>query len=279
MSAVDLTKCSLNSVTVREATFPELLDLAVEHGFGGVGLWRDSYAEHGVTSAARRIARTGLRVTSVCRGGLFPQPTPELRARAHEDNLRAIDEAHELNADCLVLVCGPAHDRDLAGARAQIADGVEGLLEHAAAAAVPLAVEPMHPMMAADRSAITSLHEAVDLVELIDSPWAGLAVDSYHVWWDVALPQLLERSGPAVRTVQLADWVLPIHGQLNSRGMPGEGHIDMAQFVELSRRAGYRGLIEVEVLSDHWWSRPPEQVARAAASALAGIPAPGPVTA
>jgi sugar phosphate isomerase/epimerase len=205
---------------------------------------------------------------------MFPQPTEQERAHAHADNLRAIDEAHTLGADCLVLVCGPAYDRDLAGARAQIADGIAALLDHASGAGVRLAVEPMHPMMAADRSSITSLGEAVDLVERVASPWVGLAVDTYHVWWDVALPELLVRAAPSLHSVQLADWVLPIQGQLSSRGMPGDGHIDMPGFVGLTRSVGYRGLIEVEVLSDHWWAIPPAEVARAAAQALRRIPEP-----
>ncbi|MFJ6199233.1 sugar phosphate isomerase/epimerase family protein [Micromonospora sp. NPDC092111] len=271
---MDLSSCSLNSITVRSASLPELLELAGRHGFGGVGLWRDSYAALGAQEAARRTAAAGLRVTSVCRGGMFPQPTPQARAEAHADNLRAIDEAYTLGADCLVMVCGPAPDGDLTGARRQIADGLAALLDAAAAAEIRLAVEPMHPMMAADRSAITSLGEAVDLVERIASPWLGLAIDTYHVWWDIALPDLLARAAAAVHTVQLADWVLPIQGQLSSRGMPGDGHIDMPGFVQLARAVGYRGLIEVEVLSDHWWSRPPAEVARAAAEALSRIPAP-----
>ncbi|MBC3192154.1 sugar phosphate isomerase/epimerase [Pseudonocardia sp. C8] len=273
---MDLSRCSLNSVTVRSASLPQLIDLASAHGFGGVGLWRDSYAEHGVDDAARRAAAAGLRVTSVCRGGMFPQPTRTERARAHDDNRRAIDEAHALHADCLVLVCGAATARDLAMARAHIFDGIAALIEHAAAAQIPLAVEPMHPMMAADRSAITSLGEAVDLVERLDSPWVGLAVDTYHVWWDVALDSLMTRAGARVHSVQLADWVLPIHGQLSSRGMPGDGHIDMPAFVDLARRCGYAGMFEVEVLSDQWWSRPPADVARAASRALAAITEPAP---
>ncbi|GAA1862646.1 sugar phosphate isomerase/epimerase [Pseudonocardia ailaonensis] len=271
---MDLAGCSLNSVTVRSASLPELVDLAAGHGFGGVGFWRDAYADLGVADAARRAADSGLRVTSVCRGGMFPQPTAELRTRIHEDNLRAIEEASVLGADCLVLVCGPAHDRDLAGARTQIADGIAALLDQAEAAGVPLAVEPLHPMMAADRSAITSLGEAVELVERFASPWVGLAVDTYHVWWDVALPELMARAGAALHSVQVADWVLPVHGQLSSRGMPGDGHVDMAGFVELARTVGYRGLVEVEILSDHWWARPPSEAARAAAEALRRIPEP-----
>lgn len=271
---MNLSNCSLNSITVRSAALPELLMLTTEHGFGGVGLWRDSYASAGAADAARSITAAGLRVTSVCRGGMFPQPTEQARAHAHEDNLRALDEAHTLDADCLVLVCGPAYDRDLAGARAQITDGIAALLDHASAAGIPLAIEPMHPMMAADRSAITSLGEAVDLVERFSSPWIKLTVDTYHVWWDIALPELLTRAAPSLHAVQLADWVLPIEGQLSSRGMPGDGHIDMPAFVDLIRKVGYRGMVEVEVLSDHWWALPPAEVARAAAKALQRIPDP-----
>ncbi|MDO0929589.1 sugar phosphate isomerase/epimerase family protein [Streptomyces sp. TG1A-8] len=269
---MDLTHCSLNSITVRSASLPELVALAAAHGFGGIGLWRDSYTGIGAAQAARHARTADLRVTSVCRGGMFPQPTAEQRARTHDDNLRAIDEAHTLGADCLVLVCGPAHDRDQAGARAQIADGIAALLDHAGGAGVRLAIEPMHPMMAADRSAITSLGEAVDLVERFASPWVGLTVDTYHVWWDIALPDLLKRAADSLYSVQLADWVLPIQGQLSSRGMPGDGHIDMPGFVELTRSVGYGGMIEVEVLSDRWWATPPADVAQAAAEALRQIP-------
>ena len=271
---MDLASCSLNSVTVRAAPLPRLVTLATENGFGGIGLWRDSYATIGATEAARHTEGSGLRVTSVCRAGMFVQPTERHRDANRADNLRAIDEAHTLGAECLVLVCGGVRGRDLAGARAQIFDGIAGLIDTAAAAQVRLAVEPMHPMMAADRSAITSLGEAVDLVEQFASPWVGVAVDTYHVWWDVRLPELMHRAGGNVFSVQLADWVLPIHGQLSSRGMPGEGHVDMTGFLDLCRRAGYPGLIEVEVLSDRWWAIPADHVARAAAHALQRIHEP-----
>ncbi len=268
---MDLSACSLNSVTVKGAPMPELIALATEHGFGGVGLWRDSYAENGAAAAAKQTSDAGLRVTSVCRGGGFPQPTPEGQRKIRDDNLRALEEAHVLAADCLVLVCGAAPDRDLARARAQIEDGIADLVPHAAAAGIPLAVEPMHPMMAADRSAVTSFGEANDLVERLDSPWVGLCLDSYHVWWDAALPAETDRSAGRLLSVQLADWVLPIEGQLSSRGMPGEGSIDLAGFVELTRRAGYDRLVEVEVLSDRWWAVPAAVAARTAAAGLSGI--------
>ncbi|MEU0470678.1 sugar phosphate isomerase/epimerase family protein [Amycolatopsis sp. NPDC006131] len=271
---MDLAHCSLNSVTVKNASFSRLIELATRHGFGGVGLWRDAYAGNGAAAAARDLRKAGLRVSSVCRGGAFPQPDETSRAAALADNLRAIDEARTLDADCLVLVCGAAAGRDLAAARNQIEDGIAELVPHADEAGVRLAIEPMHPMMVADRSAITSLTEAVDLVERLASPRVGLCVDSYHVFWDVNLAGELARAPEALMSVQLADWVLPIHGQLSSRGMPGEGSIDLPGFVQLTRKAGYRGLVEVEVLSDRWWATDPADTAQAAADALREIPDP-----
>ncbi|MFW0797543.1 sugar phosphate isomerase/epimerase family protein [Gordonia sp. CPCC 205515] len=266
-----LSECSLNSATIRGASLTSVLDLAVDHGFGGVGLWRDVLDDADLPLNARRVASSGLRVSSVCRGGMFPQPTRQLRQARFEDNLRAIDQAHALRAECLVLVCGPPYDGNTASARAEIRDGIEALAPHATAAGVDLAVEPFHPMMAASRSVITSLREALALVRSIGSPRLGLAVDSYHLWWEDELGERIADAGDLIRSVQLADWMMPIHDELESRGMPGEGVIDMGRFLADCRGAGYRGLVEVEVLSRRWWSVAPAEAVAAAARALTDL--------
>ncbi|MFC9356722.1 sugar phosphate isomerase/epimerase family protein [Rhodococcus sp. NPDC057014] len=267
---MDLARCSLNSVTVKGSGFTEVADLAEKWEFGGVGLWRDVLGDLDLTAAATRLRQSGLRVSSICRGGMFPQPTATLRRKTMDDNRLAVDQAHALNAECLYLVCGPAYG-DLAGARRQVADGIAELEPYARAAGVRLAVEPMHPMMASSRSVITSLQEANDLVQSIDSDLVGIGIDSYHVWWDAALPDQIARAGDKLFSVQLADWVTPIRGELSSRGMPGEGCIDMTGFVAECERAGYRGLVEVEVLSDRWWAETALVATEAAAEGLARI--------
>ena len=232
---MDLASCSLNSVTVRAASLPRLVTLATENGFGGIGLWRDSYATIGATEAARHTEGSGLRVTSVCRAGMFVQPTERHRDANRADNLRAIDEAHTLGAECLVLVCGGVQGRDLAGARTQIFDGIAGLIDTAAAAQVRLAVEPMHPMMAADRSAITSLGEAVDLVD--SSPPMGRGRRGH-------LPRVVGRPPARADAPRGRERVLGPAGRLGaahprtalqSRDAWG-GHVDMTGFLELCRR-------------------------------------------
>ncbi|CAG7584705.1 MULTISPECIES: sugar phosphate isomerase/epimerase family protein [Rhodococcus] len=268
---MDLAHCSLNSVTVKGAGLTEVADLAAQWGFGGVGLWRDVLDGVDLVDASARLRQSGLRVTSVCRGGMFPQPTARLRREATADNRVAVDQAHALGADCLVLVCGAAHG-DLADARRQVRDGIAELEPYARQSGVRLAVEPMHPMMASSRSVITSLSEANDLVEAIGSDIVGIALDSYHVWWDAALPQQITRAGERLFSVQLADWVTPIHGELSSRGMPGEGCIDLTGFVADCRNTGgYAGLVEVEILSDRWWAADPKDAVHAAANGLAAV--------
>lgn len=268
---MDLRQCSLNSITVRGADVDGLIRLACLHGFGGIGIWRDVLDGVDLAAAATRIANAELRVTSVCRGGMFVQPDDAARRSRFDDNRTAVDQAHALESDCLVLVCGAASNGDLAGARRQIRDGIAELAPYARQAGVRLAVEPFHPMMAASRSIITSVTEANDLVTGIADDVVGVTMDAYHVWWDVALPEQIDRAGSSIYSVQLADWVLPIDGELSSRGMPGEGCIDMADFVRRCRDAGYRGLVEVEVLSDSWWAQSADVAVGAAAAGLAAL--------
>lgn len=265
---MDTSLVSLNSATVPNVDLAGLVDIAATNSLGGIGLWRHVYVDIGARAAADRIAAEGLRVTSVCRGGMFPTATAEQARAAYDDNRRAVDEAHTLGADCLVIVCGAAVDRDLDGARCQVAEGLVRLAGYASTAGVPLAVEPMHPMMIADRSVITSISEAVDLIDQVGDSNVGLALDAYHVWWDVDYPEQTLRAADRVHSVQISDWIVPIRDQLRSRGMPGEGMIDLSRFLDVAQSAGYQGMVEVEVLSDRWAEQPAQMIVEAMLEAV-----------
>jgi sugar phosphate isomerase/epimerase len=257
---MEATSLSLNSATVPSLDVAGLVKLAAANSFGGVGLWRHVYESEGARAAGARIAASGLRVTSVCRAGMFPAATDARRLTIRDDNRRAVDEAHDLGAECLVIVCGGSSDRGLDSARRQVGEGLADLAGYAHAAGVRLAVEPMHPMMIADRSVATSLSEALDLVSPMQDSDVGIALDAYHVFWDVDYPEQVLRASGRLHAVQISDWVLPITHQLRSRGVPGQGSIDLARFLALAGEAGYRGLVEVEVLSDAWNTRAPDEV-------------------
>ncbi|MET3791260.1 sugar phosphate isomerase/epimerase family protein [Aquamicrobium terrae] len=261
---VEPTRLSLNTATVRERwTLRQCIEGCVRHGIGGIAPWRDMLAACGVDEATRLIAGHGLTVTGLCRGGMFPAETAEGRRQAIDDNLRAIDEAAAIGAKCLVLVVGslPQGSRDIAGARAQVRDGIAAVLDHARAARVPLAIEPLHPMYAGDRSCVNTMAEANALCEELGEG-VGIALDVYHVWWDSDLSAQITRAGRnRLLAFHVCDWLVPTRDLLLDRGMMGDGVIDIPAIRAQVEAIGYDGFVEVEIFShDRWWREDPDLV-------------------
>ena len=257
---------SLNTATVREKwSLREMIQGCARHGIRGISPWRDKLAQVGAKEAAKLIRDYGLTVTGLCRGGMFPAADRKGRQAALDDNLRAVEDAATLGARCLVLVAGglPARSKDLPGAREMVRDGIGELLERARAAGVPLAIEPLHPMQAADRACINTLEQALDTCDALGEG-IGVAVDAYHVWWDPKLAQQVARAGKErLLAYHICDWLVPTRDLLNDRGMMGDGVIDLPRLRGLMEGAGYAGFHEVEIFSKlDWWQRDPDEVLR-----------------
>ncbi|MFI9603752.1 sugar phosphate isomerase/epimerase family protein [Streptomyces sp. NPDC052043] len=260
-----LERFSINQMTVRQLSLPELVDSCLELGVPGVGLWREPVQKYGVEAAARLVRDAGLTVTTLCRGGFLTALDPGERAKALDDNRAAVDEAATLGTDTLVLVSGglPAGSKDLHGARERIADALADLGPYAAERGVRLAIEPLHPMYAADRCVVSTLAQALDLAERFPAHQVGVTVDTYHVWWDDTAPEQIARAGAGgrIHTFQLADWTTPLpEGVLNGRGQIGDGSIDMRQWKRYVEAAGYTGAIEVELFNEELWTRDGREV-------------------
>jgi sugar phosphate isomerase/epimerase len=259
---------SLNTATTRgHWGLAQAIEGCARHGIRGISPWRDLLQVMGVDKAAKAIRAHELTVTGLCRGGMFPARDARGRKANIADNLRAIDEAHALGAQCLVLVAGglPEGSKDLAGARAQVMDGIAAILPQAKAAGVPLAIEPLHPMYAADRACVNSLAQALDLCDALDGGKRGalgVAVDVYHVWWDPQLEAQIRRAGKRrLLAYHICDWLVPTTDLLLDRGMMGDGVIDLKRIRGWMARAGYRGFHEVEIFSaNNWWKRDPDEV-------------------
>lgn len=255
----------MNLATLRNgSSFGEMVDDCIRHGVTAISPWRDQVAEVGLAEAARIVQANGLRVTGLCRGGMFPAADSDGRQKAIEDNLRAIDEAAALGADCLVLVCGglPAGSKDIAGARQMVADGIWAMLPYAKASGVPLAMEPLHPMYAADRACVNTIDQALDICQALGDG-VGVAIDVYHVWWDPNLALAIERAGKMNRIFahHICDWLVPTTDLLLDRGMMGDGVIDLRGIRAMIEAAGYDGPQEVEIFSrDNWWKRDGDEV-------------------
>lgn len=256
----DLARFSINQMTVKQLSLPELVTACTDLGVPGIGLWREPVQQYGVEAAAALVRDAGLSVTTLCRGGFLTATDPAGRAAALADNRTAVDEAATLGTDTLVLVSGglPAGSKDLHGARERIADALAELGPYAAERGVRLAIEPLHPMFAADRCVVSTLTQALDLAERFPADQVGVAVDTYHIWWDDQAPAQVARAGAGGRicTFQLADWTTPLPaGVLNGRGQIGDGSVDMREWRERVDAAGYTGPVEVELFNEELWAR------------------------
>ena len=256
---------SLNLATTRQVWgFKDAVEGCLRAGITAISPWRDQIAAIGLNEAARIVAANNIQVTGVCRGGMFPAETAEGRQLQIDDNLRAIDEAAALKADCLVLVVGglPGSSKDLPGARQMVTDGIAAMLPHAQASGVRIAIEPLHPMYAADRACVNTIDQALDICDLL-GPNVGVAIDVYHVWWDPYLAQAIARAGKMDRIFahHICDWLVPTKDMLLDRGMMGDGVIDLKAIRAMIEEAGYHGPQEVEIFSqDNWWKRPGDEV-------------------
>ena len=277
---------SINTATIRKSQgvdlpLPDIIDACARRGIRAISPWRDQVAAAGLATVSKLVKDHGLALSGYCRGGMFPAADEAGRKAARDDNRRAVDEARELNAACLVLVvgglpgalAGKAAHKDIALARSQVTDGIAELLEYARSVAMPLAIEPLHPMYAADRACINTLEQALDVCEELDPqktaekserPQAalGVAVDVYHVWWDPKLQAQIVRAGKQrLLAFHVCDWLTPTVDLLNDRGMMGDGVIEIPKIRGWVEDQGFAGFSEVEIFSTgNWWQRDHEEV-------------------
>jgi sugar phosphate isomerase/epimerase len=264
---------SINTATVRKQwPLDKIIDECARRGIRAISPWRDQVARLGINAVARQLKDTGIALSGYCRGGFFPAADQAGLQRALDDNRRAIDEARLLNSPCLVLVVGslpgaldgPPEYRDISRARREVADGIAQSLEYAKAVGMPLAIEPLHPMQAADRACVNTLEQALDICDWLDPEqhrMLGVAVDLYHVWWDPKLEAQIIRAGKnRLFAYHVCDWLTPTRDLVNDRGMMGDGVIELKKCRAWVEGAGYAGFSEVEIFSDHWWKQPGEHV-------------------
>ncbi|WP_327590514.1 sugar phosphate isomerase/epimerase [Nonomuraea sp. NBC_00507] len=265
-------RLSLNQWTTRRWSVAEAVDGCVRHGLEAIGLWRQNVAEQGLAESVKLVRDAGLRVSSLCRGG-FLTTSGKAFAEALDDNRRAIDEAAELEAACLVMVVGglpgvqpgepltAGASRDLAGARERVAEALAELAPYAGERGVKLALEPLHPIYCPDRAVLSTLGQALDLALAHPEEQVGVVVDTFHVWWDPRVFDDIARAGRRIASYQVCDYLHPLpEDVLLGRGMMGDGVIDFKPITRAVLDAGYTGDVEVEIFNADIWAADPDEV-------------------
>jgi sugar phosphate isomerase/epimerase len=255
-----LQRLSLNQITTENWNIRQAAEGCARSEIPWIALWRHKVTEMGLLESKRLVRDAGLQVSSLCRGGMFPAATAEDRRLRLDDNRRAVEEAAELGAEVLVLVCGPAPDRDIDSARKWVAEGIEQLVPFAEKHGVKLGIEPLHPMYAAERSVVVTLAQANELARPYRPDQVGVVVDVFHVWWDPDLYNQINRSSGRILGFHVSDWIVPTPDLLMGRGMMGDGVIEIRRIRQAVEAAGYQGPIEVEIFNRAIWDTPGEEV-------------------
>ena len=269
---------AINTATLGfQCPIEKSIDAIAAAGFGGIAPWRREIEGQNVSTIAKHIRDAGLKVTGYCRSTYLPSLTREGLNANIESNRRALDDAAVLGANSFVMVVGglPKGSKDIAAARAHVVEGTARLLEYGKKLGVRIALEPLHPVYTAERSCLTLLSEALAMCEQIEgavaAPSLGVCLDVYHTWWDPNLKRDIARAGLEKRIFgfHVCDWLVPTADVLNDRGMMGDGVIDIPSIRAQVEKAGYQGLIEVEIFSaQNWWKRPVAETLKVCAERL-----------
>ncbi|CAN7275142.1 sugar phosphate isomerase/epimerase [Rhizobium sp. LjRoot30] len=240
-----------------------VIDACAARGFGSIVFWRREVGARAVAIGERARA-AGLAVAGLCRTP-FLVGTDAVDRMAVLDEARAsIDMAAGLGAAVLTIVVGGVHPgtKGTTESLKIVADRVAALAPYAAERNVKLALEPLNPVYAGNRSCLTTVRDAVDICIAVDASNLGVAVDVYHVWWDSGLDAQLQRAGESrILGYHLCDWLADTRDVLLDRGMMGDGVADLKEIRKSVEAAGYAGPCEVEIFSaNNWWKRPPEEV-------------------
>lgn len=264
----DLRRFAIHTVTTKPWPIERAIDEYARAGFGGISIWRDAMDGRLPARVRRQLGEAGLTGVSLVRGGFFAHADPAQRASAIEDNRRCIEEAQALGVPLIVLVCGADPEVGLSESRRMITDALTELSPTATAAGVRLGIEPLHPMYADTRSAVTTLRQANRIAAAANlaagtsgegalaEPTVCSVVDVYHLWWDEDLSSDIAAAGSEdlLGAFHVCDWRVPTEHMLLDRGLMGEGAIDIPAIRRDVEATGFQKLIEVEIFSERYWA-------------------------
>jgi D-psicose/D-tagatose/L-ribulose 3-epimerase len=131
----------------------------------------------------------------------------------------------------------------------QVAGVLRSLGAYASDRGVVLGVETLNRF---ETSFLNTTAQAIELVERIDHPAVGLALDVFHLGIEEKhVGDALRAAGRRLVHLQVAE---------NDRGTPGTGSLPWADVAKALHEIGYRGRVVIETFSDRV-----EAIARAAA--------------
>ena len=204
-----MARLSINEMTTYRWSFEEDVEQFRAAGIPAIGVWRQKLADYGESKAAELLIESGLAVSNLLWAGGFTGSDGHSYAESLKDAADAIRLAAMLRAGCLVVYSGGRNNHTQNHARRLFLGALKELLPLATELEVTLAIEPMHPGCAAEWTFLTSLDEAVSLVDTIGSPRVKLAFDTYHLGHEPRILDEIRQLGGRIAIVHLGDSLKP----------------------------------------------------------------------
>ena len=174
---LDESRLAIHQVTLRDQwSFRESIEGLARHGVHTTAIWREKLAEIDLADAVRIVRDHSMNVLSLIAGGLVTSPDKTAYQAAIDENRRLIEATAALGAGHLVVLSGGLEQGstglggakdlegapDLQGARSRALDAFATLVPDARAAGIKLGLEPLHPMLCANRAVLCTLEQTND---------------------------------------------------------------------------------------------------------------------
>lgn len=253
---LDSKRVAMNQITTKSWGLADAIKGYSRHGVRRLAVWRDKLADFGLRNAAHALGDHGMRAIALTPVRVSLDPTDNA---ALDDAYAAVDEAAEIDAQSLLLLASPPSPVAADDVKRILIDRLNALAVRTPPG-LQLVLEPLHPNVAADISPLTTLRAALDVAD--DVKQLGVAVDVYNLWWDLDLRNQIVRAGDRLKALHVSDWLPGVFGGRNDRGMMGDGCIDIRSIRTCMDEVGYQGPVEVEIFSEFWWKKDPDEVVR-----------------
>lgn len=244
-----MARLSINEMTTYRWSFEEDVVELQAAGIPAIGVWRQKVADIGEDRAVDLLAQSGLAVSNLLWAGGFTGSDGHTFIESIQDAADAIRLAARLRAGCLVVYSGGRNSHTHNHARRLFAGALAELLPLAMELDVTLAVEPMYSACAAEWTFLTTLAEAMSLVDEMAHPHLKLAFDTYHLGHDPGVLDEIARVAPHIAIVHLGDSRKPPTIE-QSRQRLCDGILPLRQIVAALQTAGYDGDYDVELMGE-----------------------------
>jgi sugar phosphate isomerase/epimerase len=268
-----MAQLSINEMTTYRWSFEEDVQHFRAAGIGAIGVWRQKLADFGENRGIDLLADSGLKVSNLLWAGGFTGSDGHSFRESVSDAMDAIRLAAALSAGCLVVYTGGRNGHTQNHARRLFTSALAELLPLTTELDVTLAIEPMHSTCAEECTFLTSLEEAVTLIETLGNDRLKIVFDTYHFGSEPHILDRIPQLIPLIAIVHLGDSKGPPDGEQN-RSPLGEGVLPLREIIATLRQCGYDGYFDVELMGEEIESSRYDVLLDSTKTAFANLVAP-----